>query len=67
MCLAAPGKVIKIEGRKATVQYHDDIRYALIGEERVKIGDYVLVQMGIIIQILFEKDAAASEEAWTEK
>lgn len=64
MCIAAPGKVIKIEGRKATVQYGDDTRYALIGDEHVTVGDYVLVQMGIVIQVVSKKDAKIAEAAW---
>lgn len=43
---------MKIEGRKATIKYPEETRTALIGEENVNIGDNVLVQMGIIIQII---------------
>lgn len=56
MCLAIPGKVKKIEGRKAVVAYSDQERDALIGEENIKVGDKVLVQMGIIIQIIKASD-----------
>jgi|WetSurMetagenome_2_1015567.scaffolds.fasta_scaffold637171_2 hydrogenase expression/formation protein HypC len=64
MCLAVPGKVIKIDGRKATVQYPDGLRFALIGDEKVKLGDHVLVQMGIIIQVLSVKEAYESSKSW---
>ena len=64
MCIAAPGKVIKIEGRKATVQYKDEKRFALIGDEHVKLGDSVMVQMGIIVSILSKKDASVVSQAW---
>jgi hydrogenase expression/formation protein HypC len=64
MCLAVPGKIIKIDGRKATVEYPDGQRFALIGDEKVKIGDYILVQMGIIIQALSAKEANTSLKAW---
>jgi hydrogenase assembly chaperone HypC/HupF len=57
MCLAAPGRVTKIEGRKATVSYGDQSRPVMVGEEKVKVGDYVLVQMGIITQVLDKKEA----------
>jgi hydrogenase assembly chaperone HypC/HupF len=57
MCLAVPGKITKIAGRKATVSYGSQSRQALVGEENVKTGDYVLVQMGIIIQVLTKKEA----------
>lgn len=52
MCIAFPGEIIKIEGLKAQVKYPTEVRTALVGEENVKVGDEVLVQMGIIIQIL---------------
>ena len=64
MCLAVPGKIIKITGRKATVKYPDGVRFAMIGDEKAKIGDHVLVQMGIVIQILSKKDAQVSQKAW---
>jgi hydrogenase expression/formation protein HypC len=67
MCLAIPGKVIKMEGRKATVQYPGESRFALVGDDPVKIGDYVLVQMGIVIQILSPEEAAESQKAWAGK
>ena len=57
MCIAFPGKVIKIEGLKATVEYPGEVRTAIIGEENVKVGDKVLVQMGIIIQVYENKKA----------
>jgi hydrogenase assembly chaperone HypC/HupF len=57
MCLAIPGKVKKIKGRQALVEYPGEVRPALIGEKGVKVGNYVLVQMGIIIKILSKKEA----------
>ncbi|MBI3887984.1 HypC/HybG/HupF family hydrogenase formation chaperone [Candidatus Microgenomates bacterium] len=50
MCLAIPGKIIKIAGRKAIVQYPGEQRVALVGEEGLKVGDHVMVQMGIIVK-----------------
>lgn len=56
MCLALPGKVIKIEGRKALIQTAGNTRWVLIGERNVKVGDRVAIQMGVIIEILPKKD-----------
>jgi len=64
MCIAVPGKVIKVEGHKVTVQYPGVSSVALIGEEIVGVGDYVLVQMGIVIKVLTPKEATASMDAW---
>lgn len=65
MCLAFPGKIMKIEGLKAFVEYPDKIRPALIGDKSVKVGDYVMVQMGIVIQTVSKSEARKSKEAWT--
>lgn len=67
MCLAIPGKVKKIEGRKATVEYPGEDRWAMIGGDVPKVGDYVLVQMGIITKIMTEAEAKTSLAAWTKK
>jgi hydrogenase expression/formation protein HypC len=67
MCIAAPGKVIKIQGKKAIVAYPgNETRQAFISDGKVKVGSYVMVQMGIIVQTLSEKDAKASEKAWNQ-
>ena len=65
MCLAIPGKVKKIIGRQLIVQYQNEERTVLTGGEPVKVGDFVLVQMGIVIQILSPKEAAEANKAWT--
>ena len=58
MCLAIPGKIKKIEGQKVLVQYPMEERYALLGGETVKVGDYVMVQMGVVIKILTADEVA---------
>jgi hydrogenase expression/formation protein HypC len=65
MCLAIPGKIIIIEGGKAIVQYPGETRQVLLGGEEVSVGNYVLVQMGIIIQKLSPKEAKNSLSAWS--
>jgi len=52
MCLAIPGKVIKIEGRKAMVKYPSETRPAMVAQEQVAVGDIVLVQMGLIVSVI---------------
>ncbi len=65
MCIAAPGKVIEINGKKALIQYGDETRYAMIADEDVKVGSYVLVQMGIIIEILTKSQASLAQKSWS--
>ena len=67
MCLAIPGKVIKIEGRQALVQYPQEERAVMVGGTPIKVGEYVLVQMGIILKVISPKEAEISLKAWQEK
>ena len=58
MCLASAGQVIAIQGNKAEINYDGIIKTA--GCDLVpslKIGDWVLVHAGFIIQILDDKYA----------
>lgn len=64
MCLAIPGLITKIEGHKATVKYPGESRFALVGDEKVKEGDYVMVQMGIVVKILTKSEAKETLKAW---
>ncbi len=64
MCLAIPGKIKQIDGRKVLVQYPHEERYVLNGDEPVQVGDYVMVQMGIILKKIPEDQAKLSWEAW---
>jgi hydrogenase expression/formation protein HypC len=66
MCIAAPGEVIEIKGHKALVKYPgDEIRQAMIMDIKPKVGNFVLVQMGIIIEVIDKKSALKASKAWT--
>ncbi|PIP53284.1 hydrogenase [Candidatus Beckwithbacteria bacterium CG23_combo_of_CG06-09_8_20_14_all_34_8] len=64
MCLAIPGKVIQINGRKATVKYPTVTNDALISDTDIRVGDWVMVQMGIIISKLSKTDALKALQNW---
>jgi hydrogenase assembly chaperone HypC/HupF len=65
MCIAAPGKVIKIEGKKVFVRYPgNETRQAMIMDIRPKVGSYVMVQMGIIVEELSKSQAKTAAKAW---
>ncbi len=82
MCLAIPGKIKKIEGRKAMIEYRFKIqesrvrssdekdkenveaRGAMVGEEGVKVGDWVMVQMGIVVKKLNDQEAKEMLVGW---
>ena len=66
MCLAIPGQIKSIQGRTAEVDYTDSIRKAVVGETNVKVGDWVMVEMGIISKIISPAEAKSMLAAWKE-
>lgn len=64
MCLAIPGKIKEINGREVLVEYPGEERRALVGDEKIKVGDYVMVQMGIVVNVISEDEAKVAQEAW---
>ncbi len=65
MCIAAPGKVIEINDRRAIVKYPGgEARQAFIADIKPKIGDSVLVQMGIIVELISSSKAKQAAKAW---
>ncbi len=66
MCVAAPGKVIEINGDTAVIDYNGNKVNANKGIIDTKIGDYVLVHAGLIIQVLPEDEAKNMLELFEE-
>jgi len=64
MCLAIPGKIKEIKGRKAVVEYPDQEREAFMGDDEVVVGDYVLVQMGVVSRKISKEEALEMQKAW---
>ncbi len=56
MCVALPGKVIEIKGRDAVVDFNGNQVTARAGLVDVKVGDYVLVHAGCVIQKVSQQD-----------
>lgn len=57
MCVAAPGKIIEINDNKAKIDYAGNITTVSVGIVNCKVGDWVLVHAGLIIQVLPEDEA----------
>jgi len=58
MCLGIPGKVVWIKGQKAGVDMDDVVFEASTHViDDLKIGDYVLVHSGFILEKLDKQDA----------
>ena len=71
MCLSIPSKVTKVdkETNSATVDtmgVSRDASLDLMQEGAVKVGDYVLIHIGFIMNKIDEKDALSSLEAFQE-
>jgi len=71
MCLSIPSKVTKIdkESNIATVDTMGISREAsldLMTEDEVKVGDYVLLHIGFIMNKIDEQDALLSIETYKE-
>lgn len=66
MCVAYPGEVKSIEGRKAKVDFNGNIVDVNIGIVDVKIGDYVLVHAGMALESMSKEKANEILEIFSE-
>lgn len=66
MCVAAPGKIIEIDGNTAKIDYSSNITTVNKGIVDCKVGDWVLVHAGLIIQVLSENEAEYMVELFNE-
>ena len=64
MCLAIPGKIIKIKGDTATVDYGEEKGEAKLMNPEIKKGDYVVVQNKLILQSVPKEQAIESIKLW---
>lgn len=67
MCLAIPGKVVKINGSTALVDFNGVQRDVVIGLcPNVELGSYVVVHAGYAIETVDEEEALKSISLWKE-
>lgn len=67
MCLAVPGKIVKIENLAAIVDFGKVKReVSLTLTPQAKVGDFVLVHAGFSIQVLDQKDAKETLDLFKE-
>ena len=57
MCVAAPGKILSINGTTATVAYSCNRVPANLGVVKAQVGDWVLLHAWLVIQVLSESQA----------
>ena len=66
MCLAIPGKIVKIEGDMGDVDFGGTIRKANLSMVEAGVGDWAVVHAGFAIQIMDEEDAQETLRLWNE-
>ncbi|MFC2136069.1 HypC/HybG/HupF family hydrogenase formation chaperone [Bacteroidota bacterium] len=67
MCLSVPGKITKIKGEKAIVDYQGEKREVSVALKKdSKVGDYVIVSAKFVMEIVPEDEAIRIIEVWNE-
>ncbi len=66
MCLGVPGKIIRINGSTALVDFGGIVREVDVSLVDVEPGDYVVVHAGIAISELKPEEAREVLETWKE-
>ena len=67
MCLAIPGKIIKIDGNTALVDFDGLTQKVIIALiQNPEVGKYIIVHAGYAIEMMNEKDALEAIEQWEE-
>lgn len=71
MCLSIPSKVVKIDKKNEvatvdTMGVQREASLSLMSEEDIKIGDYVLLHIGFVMNKIDETEALESLELYRE-
>lgn len=66
MCLAIPGKIIKIEGDLADIDFGGVIRQANVTMVEAKVGQWAVIHAGFAIEIMDEEEAQDTIKLWNE-
>jgi len=66
MCLAVPGKIVRIEGDTGDIDFGGVIRKANITMVEANVGDWAIVHAGFAIEIMDEEDAQETIRLWND-
>lgn len=66
MCLALPGKVVKIDGENADIDFGGVIRQANVAMVDVEIGQWVVIHAGFAIEVMDEEEAQETISLWND-
>ncbi len=66
MCVAFPGRVTKIDGNTAEIDYGGNKVEADCSLAELKVGDWALVHAGFVIQVLSEEEGTVMQQLFEE-
>jgi hydrogenase expression/formation protein HypC len=66
MCLAIPGRIIRIEGDVGDIDFGGVIRKANVSMVEAKVGDWAVIHAGFAIEIMDEEEAQETLKLWNE-
>ncbi len=69
MCLSIPSKVVKIDKESSiatvdTMGVQREASLALVGDEELQVGDFVLLHIGFVMKKIDEQEALESLEIY---
>ncbi len=63
MCLAVPARIVSLDGTDAVVELHANrVKVSTLLSPEAKVGDWVLIHAGFVIQLLDEQTAMETFE-----
>ncbi len=66
MCLAIPGKIVKISDETADVDFGGVIKQANVAMVDAEVGQWAVVHAGYAIEIMNEEEARETIALWNE-
>ncbi len=66
MCLAVPGKIVKINGDTGDIDFGGVIKQANISMVEANVGDWAVVHAGFAIELMNEEEAQETLKLWNE-
>ncbi len=66
MCLAVPGKIVKIDGETADIDFGGVIRQASVAMIDAEVGQWAVIHAGYAIEIMDEEEAQRTIQLWNE-
>ncbi|AMH93916.1 MAG: HypC/HybG/HupF family hydrogenase formation chaperone [Candidatus Methanomethylophilus sp.] len=66
MCLAIPGKIVKIEGDQADIDFGGAMKTANVAMVDAKVGMWAVVHAGFAIELMDEEEALETLKLWNE-